>query len=221
VALVARKASAVRDRRLGNRHARAYLTWLFWGSVGTYVDSIHEAFGVVAYPNPDWIGEKLPVSPAYLAATTGFFALYTLVVGHRPGAPQGWLGGEPVRVKDIAYALVCWLLVYSLSGALGAPALSHTVWPFASGAVLALTALPALWQQRRSLLPVFALLVVVIGTGFEWLATSHGLFAYPVCPSPECGPATVPLAWLPLLYVHAALFMHRLLGGAHLFKRSP
>jgi hypothetical protein len=188
--------------------------------VGTYVDQIHEAFGVVAYPNPDWIGEKLPVSPAYLAATTGFFTLYTLVVGHQRSAPQGWLGGEPVRVTDIAYALICWLVVYTLSGALGAPAAAHTLWPWIGGAALAVTALPPLWQQRGSRLPLFALLVVVTGTGFEWAATSRALFAYPVCPSPACGGATVPLAWLPMLYLHAALFMHRLLGGAHLFKRS-
>ena len=49
-ALEVRASLAVkRDRRLSGRRLASYFTWMFWGSVGTYVDGIHEAFGVVAY----------------------------------------------------------------------------------------------------------------------------------------------------------------------------
>jgi hypothetical protein len=198
---------------------------MFWGAVGTYIDGIHEAFGVVAYPNPEWLGEKLPVSPAYLAATTGFFALYTLIVGHRPDSPQGYLGGEPVRVKDIVYALSSWLAIYVACGFLGAPARSNTFWPWVLGLGLLLAAAPTLWRERHTRFPYFALAVAVLGVSFEWSATAHGLFTYPICPSRACLDATVPLVWLPFLYVNAAVFMHRLLGGTHRFNtpshRSP
>lgn len=37
--------------------------------------------------------------------------------------------------------------------------------------------------------------------------------------SEACLGTTVPAAWLVPLYVHAALFIHRLLGGRHWLKR--
>src|SRR5689334_429498 len=88
-------------RRLRSRRPAAFLSWMALGALGTYVDKIHEHFGVVAYPNAEWIGNRLPVSPAYVIAGLGFFFLYTAVVGHR-GAVQGVFGGPPLRAVDIA-----------------------------------------------------------------------------------------------------------------------
>jgi hypothetical protein len=204
-------------RRLGSRRPLSFLSWLLLGGAGTYVDKIHEHFGVVAYPNHDWVGERLPVSPAYLMATLGFFILYTAVVGHR-GRNQGIFGGPPLRAVDLGYALSCWVAAYVVSGWFGA-ARSGAL-PFIGALFLAAWAAPTLWRARRTQLPVFALLVVAMGVGFEWTATLQGAFAYPVCPSTACAGTTVPIVWLSWLYVHAAIFVHRMLGGRHLLSRK-
>src|SRR5438045_985287 len=83
----------------------------------------------------------------------------------------------------------------------GAPEVTRTAWPYALAGGLLAWAVPPLWRARRSPLPLYAALVMVLGTGFEWLSTSRGGFSYPVCPSRACLGATVPLVWLPLLYV--------------------
>jgi hypothetical protein len=207
-------AEFVVTRRLSSRRPVAFLSWALVGALGTYVDGIHERLGVVAYPNHEWIGERLPVSPVYMMATVGFFILYTAVVGHR-GIRQGIFGGRKLSGIDLGYAMGSWILAYCVSGFLGAAG----GWPLAGAALLALWAFPTLWKARRTKLPIFAFLVAVLGTTFEWSATSQGMFVYPVCPAPICMGATVPMGWLFILYLHAAIFVHRLLGGRHLFSR--
>jgi len=201
------------DRRPHKRRPRAFLAWLAIGSGGTYVDLIHEHLGVVAYPNADWVGEALPVSPAYLAASVGFFLLYTLVVGHR-GRAQGLFGGRPIDALDFALAMGSWLFAYTLTGTLGAPP-SEGAGPWVAAAVLWAWAAPDLWAARRTWLFIFVLLVASMGVAFEWTATATGAFVYPVCPSTACLGTTVPALWLFPLYVHAALCIHRLLGGRY------
>ena len=68
-------------------------------------------------------------------------------------------------------------------------------------------------------LPAVAGFCAVLGVTFEWSATSQGMFVYPVCPAPICMGTTVPLGWLFILYLHAGIFVHRLLGGRHIFSR--
>lgn len=206
------------DRSLRGRRWRAYLSWLVLGGIGTYVDKLHEVAGVVAYPNTGWVGERFFVSPVYVGAGLGGFALYTLVVGHHRGR-QGWLGGRPLRPIDFVAALAFWMAAYQVSALLGAPERTRTAWPYALAGGLLAWAVPPLWRGRRSGLPVYALLVAVLGTGFEWFSTREGGFAYPVCPSRACLGATVPLVWLPVLYVHAALFVHRMMGGTRAVRR--
>src|SRR6266513_2769909 len=82
------------ERRVYRRRPAAYLAWLVFGGLGTYVDKIHEHLGVVAYPNKEWVGESLPVSPVYLCASVLLFLVYTVVVGHR-SRQQGLFGGRP------------------------------------------------------------------------------------------------------------------------------
>jgi len=207
------------DRSLRGRSVRAYLSWLVLGGVGTYVDKIHEASGVVAYPNAGWIGERFFVSPVYVGAGIGMFALYTLVVGHHRGR-QGWMGGRPLSAIDFMGALGLWMVAYQVSGLLGAPERTQGAWPYALAGGLLAWAVPPLWRGRRSGLPAYAVLVAALGTGFEWLATLEGGFAYPVCPSRACLGATVPLVWLPALYLHAALFVHRMMGGTRAVRRA-
>jgi hypothetical protein len=208
------------DRRLRGRRPAAYLSWIVLGGVGTYVDKIHEAAGVVAYPNRGWIGERFFVSPVYVAAGLLMFAAYTVMVGHPRAARQGLLGGRPLALLDVASALCFWMVAYQVSAILGAPERLGTAWPFVLAGGLFAWALPPLWRGRRSGLPLYALVVAVAGTGFEWAATSRGGFSYPVCPSDACLGATVPLLWLPLLYVHAALFVHRMMGGTRAVRRA-
>ncbi len=208
---------AAPDRRLHRRRPASYLAWLAVGGVGTYVDRIHENLGVVAYPNPDWIGDSLPVSPVYLGATVGFFLLYTLVVGHR-GRAQGLFGGRPLAPLDLIFAHSSWIAAYVVSGYLGAPERANGILPFVCAAVLLLWAAPDLWAARRTWLPLYAVLLGIFGTGFEWLATRGGGFAYPVCPSAACLGASVPAVWLFCLYIHAALYVHRMLGGRHVLS---
>jgi hypothetical protein len=206
--------AALPDYRLLARRPAAFLAWAGVGCVGTYVDKIHERLGVVAYPDPTWIGERLPVSPVYVAATLGFFTLYTGLVGHR-AQPQGLFGGARLRPLDFAYAHVSWIVAYCVSGVLGSPRWAEGVAPWACAVLLAAWAAPALWSARKTRLPLFAAAMAVMGVSFEWAATARALFTYPVCPSRACQGATVPLVWLPLLYVHAALYVHRMLGGRH------
>jgi len=208
-----------RDRRPWGRHWRAWLSWVVLGGAGTYVDKIHEVAGVVAYPNAGWVGERWFVSPVYVGAGIGMFALYTLVLGH-PRGRQGVFGGRPLRPIDFFAALAFWMAAYQVSALLGAPEVTATAWPYALAGGLLAWAVPPLWRGRRTGLPLYALLVAVLGTGFEWLSTSRGGFTYPVCPSRACLGATVPLVWLPLLYVHAALFVHRMLGGTRAVRRA-
>ncbi|HVE86212.1 MAG TPA: hypothetical protein VND93_25320 [Myxococcales bacterium] len=207
------------DRSLRTRRRLAYLSWVVVGGIGTYVDKIHEAAGVVAYPNARWVGERFFVSPVYVGAGLGMFVLYTLVVGHHRGR-QGVLGGRPLRVIDFAAALGFWMAAYQGSALLGAPERTRTAWPYALAGGLVAWAIPPLWRGRRSALPMYAALVAVLGTGFEWMATRSGGFAYPVCPSHACLGATVPLVWLPALYLHAALFVHRMMGGTRAARRA-
>lgn len=211
-------AELAADRRPHSRRPLAFAAWLFMGGVGTYIDKIHEWLGVVAYPNKDWVGEQLPVSPAYLSATIGFFLLYTLVVGHR-GRSQGLFGGKPISWADFALSMGSWIAAYTVTGILGAPGNSTGWTPWLAMALLWAWAAPDLWSARRTWLFVFVLLVAALGVGFEWTATSNGAFSYPVCPSEACLGTTVPALWLAPLYVHAALFIHRLLGGRHWLKR--
>ena len=206
------------DRRVDRRRPAAYFAWLLVGALGSYVDKIHEHFGVVAYRNQEWVGNRFPVSPIYLGATVGFFLLYTLVVGHR-GRSQGFFGGKPISLRDLAFAHGSWISAYVISGYLGSPSHTHGVLPWASAILLGLWALPDLWAARRTWMPLYALALALLGVAFEWTATHQGGFAYPVCPSPACLGATVPVVWLGLLYVHAALYVHRMLGGKYLFKR--
>lgn len=207
------EVDAVADRRVHRRRPAAYVAWLVLGGIGTHVDKIHEHFGVVAYPNPSWIGERLPVSPVYLAAAVGFFVLYTVVVGHR-GRAQGLFGGRPLSAKDFLFAFCSWIAAYTLTGWLGS---LGGIWPFVAAGILMVWAAPDLWAARRTWMPLFAALVATLGVGFEWTATAGGAFAYPVCPAPECLGTTVPALWLLALYVHAALYVHRMLGGRYLF----
>lgn len=208
------------DRRLLGRRPAAYLSWIVLGGIGTYADKIHEAAGVVAYPNRGWIGERFFVSPVYVAAGLLMFAAYTLTVGHPRAGRQGLFGGRPLAMLDVVSAACLWLVAYQVSAVLGAPELGGTAGPFVLAGGLFAWALPPLWRGRRSGLPFYALLVAAAGSGFEWAATVEGGFHYPVCPSDACLGATVPLLWLPLLYVHAALFVHRMMGGTRAVRRA-
>src|SRR5262249_7248577 len=120
------------DRSLTGRRLRAYLSWLLLGGVGTYVDKIHEAAGVVAYPNTGWVGERFFVSPVYVGAAMGMLALYAVVVGDRRGR-QGWLGGRPLSPVDFMGAVGLGVVAYQVSALLGAPERTHGVWPYALG----------------------------------------------------------------------------------------
>jgi hypothetical protein len=196
----------------------AYFAWLALGGIGTYVDKIHEHLGVVAYPDKTWVGEALPVSPVYLGASTLMFIVYTVVVGHR-SHQQGLFGGRPLNKREVTYATLSWVGVYFVSGVCGSPLSGQPALPWLGAFFLAATAFPDLWMMRKTWLPLYALLVALTGVSFEWFATSHGAFAYPVCPSPVCLFTTVPALWLGFLYVHAALWVHRMLGGRHVFTR--
>src|SRR5687767_6254184 len=89
------------DRRLLGRRPAAYLSWIVLGGIGTYVDKIHEAAGVVAYPNRGWIGERFFVSPVYVGAGLMMFCFYTLIVGHPRAGKQGLYGGRPLALVDV------------------------------------------------------------------------------------------------------------------------
>ncbi len=207
------------DRAVHRRRPAAFVAWLAVGCIGTWIDKIHEHLGVVAYPDKEWIGEQLPVSPIYLGATVGFFLLYTWVVGHR-GRAQGLFGGRPLSFADLVFAHGSWIFAYCVTGYLGAPERTHGVLPWVCAAVLAVWAAPDLWAARRTWLPLYAFLLACLGVGFEWTATRHGAFVYPICPSAPCLGASVPVVWLSMLYVHAALYVHRMLGGRYfLFKQ--
>jgi hypothetical protein len=186
------------------------------GAFGTYADRIHQWAGVSAYPNAEWIGELLPISPVYVGAGVGFFALYTVVVGLRRGS-SALLGGAERSPAEIFYALAGLLAAYAVT-ALGGGAGRGNGWgPFVTAAVLGLWAAPSFWRLRRTRVPLYAGMVVALGVGFEWMVTLNGGFVYPVCPATACMGAPVPILWLPLLYAHVALFFHRLAGGPHSF----
>jgi hypothetical protein len=202
------------DRGPHRRRLAAYLAWGSLGALGGFLDKIHERLGVVTYLNKEWIGERLPISPMYVAAGLAGFFFYTLFVGHR-GRQQGLLGGRPLELRDSLYASGAWLSAYALSGLLAS---NHLPW-LASGALVS-TALPGLWSTRRTWLLPYALFVGLCGVSAEWLATASGGYAYPSCPSAVCAGTTVPVAWLGPLYLHAALLVHRLLGGRHWFSRQ-
>ena len=201
------------DRGPHRRRVVAYLAWIGLGVFASFLDKIHEHFGVVTYPNKTWIGEQLPVSPMYVAGATGFFCFYTLIVGHR-GRAQGVLGGRPLEPRDMLYAMTAWLSVYVMSGYLASVEL-----PWVACALLTATAIPGLWATRRTWFLPYALFLATCGVTAEWIATAYGGYRYPACPGASCLGATVPIIWLGPLYLHAALMVHRLLGGRHFFSR--
>ena len=150
----------------------------------------------------------------YLGGAVGLFILYTLVIGHGDGA-QGLFGGRPLKALELVAAKISWIGIYIFAGFLGAPSHTQSWLPFVGGVLLFVLALPDLWAERHTRLPLYAVLVVIIGVGAEWFATSHNAYVYPVCSSAVCLGSTVPLVWLAPLYLHAALLVHRLLGGRH------
>ncbi len=59
----------------------------------------------------------------------------------------------------------------------------------------------------------YCILVMVLGVGFESVAVMRGGFGHTTCPSLAClgQLANVPVVWLPFLYLHVALLVHKLL----------
>jgi hypothetical protein len=195
--------------------------WAGIGALGTYADKIHEIAGVSAYPNAEWIGERFWFSPVYTFAGLAFFALYRLTVGRQVRA-EGLFGGGRRTPRQVAHAFSEVVLAYVLTGLLAGHEVGRSWLPYVASIILAAWAAPTLWSTRRTGLWAYALLVAVSGSAFEWTATSQGGFTYPACPSAACLGTTVPLIWLPLLYVHAALFFHRLARGPRLvLHRAP
>jgi hypothetical protein len=205
-------ASLMVERGLRGPRAVTWLAWAIVGGASTYADKIHQLAGVSAYPNSDWVGERLPVSPAYVASGIGFFALYALVVGLRKGS-SALFGGAHRSPAQVAAVVAQLLLVYAVSAIGGAYQGGKGVGPFLVAVVLAGWAVPALWRLRRTAIPAYAGLVIAFGCGFEWLATSHQAFVYPVCPATACFGTTIPILWLPWVYAHVALLFHRMAGG--------
>jgi hypothetical protein len=202
------------DRWPHRRRVIAYVSWIALGCLAGFLDKIHEHLGVVDYPNKAWIGEQLPISPMYVAGATGFFFFYTVIVGHR-GRRQGVFGGRPLEARDLAFAMTAWISAYVMSGFMASAKA-----PWIAGGLLAATALPGLWATRRTWFLPYALLIGIAGVLAEWIATASGGYRYPVCPATSCMGTTVPVAWLGPLYLHAALLVHRLLGGRHLLSRA-
>ena len=199
-------------RSLRAPRARTWIAWAIMGGIGTWADKIHQLGQVSAYPNAEWIGERVPVSPVYVAAGVGFFALYAVVVGLRKGTPALW-GGASRTVLEVLKTCAGLLAAYTVTAVAAGLRHRYDIGPFFAAAVLALWAAPSYWKLRKTRVPLYGALVMILGTSFEWIATSHGAFVYPVCPATPCLGATVPLVWLPLLYAHVGLFFHRLAGG--------
>ena len=192
------------------------LLWAAVGALATPLDELHQATGITVYPNPDWVGERLPLSPAYAAGGTLFYLSYAVLFRRELAAipRRGMLGGRPLGALSTLAAFALFALAYAASALGGARGLEGTAWPFATGALLALAALSRLRRRASGKLLLFALAVAALGTGFEWVAVAGGGYAYGVCPAPSCLGAPVPLAWLPALYLHAALLVDDLLGAA-------
>jgi hypothetical protein len=205
------------ERSFGALRQPRLATWIAWGiigAIGTWADHIHQWAGVSAYPNTGWVGELLPASPIYVAAGVGYFALYVVVVGLRHGS-DALLGGGHRDAAEVAYAVTALLAGYAVTALAGGAGRGEGWGPFLGAAILALWAAPSYWRLRKTRVPIYAGWVILLGCGFEWLATALGGFSYPVCPATACLGTTVPMLWLPLLYAHVALFFHRLAGGPH------
>jgi hypothetical protein len=186
-------------------------SWFVLGAVGTAFDKIHAVAGVTVYPDPQWIGERLPVSPAYVAAGVCSFILYVLMVG-LPRGPRGPLGGRPIDPGRAAASLGAFLAAYALTSILSGKGREQGPLPWVCAAALLAWALPSLLRDRDPRFWAYALAVSVIGPSFEWAAVAGGGFAYGICPSTACAGAPVAIVWLPLLYLHYALLVRRLLA---------
>ncbi len=187
------------------RHA---LLWTALGALATRLDDLHAAAGITTYPDADWIGRVLPFSPVYAGAGLAGFLLYVGLV--RP--PRGGrLGGPPIPRRHAAASVLAFVAAYALTSLLGG-AHAHAALPFACAALLGGWAAPVVRRQPPRVL-AFLAVVSVAGPAFEWLAVRRGAFAYGVCPAPACLGTDVALVWLPLLYLHAGLLVHRLLSG--------
>jgi hypothetical protein len=209
-------AALAQERSLRGPRVSTWIAWATLGAFGTYADRIHQWSGVSAYPNSQWVGELLPISPVYVGAGVGFFALYIAIVGLRRGS-DALFGGADRSPAEVFYAVAALLAAYAVT-ALGGGAGRGDGWsPFIAAGVLAGWAAPSFWRLRRTRVPLYAAAVVALGVGFEWMVTLHGGFMYPVCPAAACLGTSVPMLWLPLLYAHVALFFHRLAGGPHSF----
>ena len=193
-------------------HPVFLLSWAAIGVLASELDRLHEAAGVIAYPNPDWIGCRLPVSPAYVGAGLAAYAVHALLFGVRP-APRGILGGAPIDARSALQAAGEFALAYALTALASARALSVTAAPFVCGALLGARAATVLWRAGGRVI-LFAALAATAGVAFEWTAVARGGFAYTGAGSTGFFGTPVPLVWLPLLYMHAAIAVHRLLRGA-------
>ena len=193
-------------------HPLFLVKWLLLGAIATQLDKLHEFAGVTVYPDPEWISCKLPFSPIYAAGGLAAYGAYALVVGF-PAAPRGFLGGAQLTTAWVLRAVGEFTAAYALTAVLSGRALATTPGPFLCGAVLAIWAAPTIWRLRGTPFPLFAGLGVLIGVGFEWIAVARGAYGYGIASSPAFFGTPVPLAWLPCLYMHAAICVHRLLGG--------
>ncbi len=205
---------------MGALHPRYLATWTLVGAAATVLDRLHAGAGITTYPDPEWVGAALPVSPVYAAAGLFGYVGWVLLVG-RGAAPRGFLGGAPIGPRRALLAVLPFVLAYAATALLSAKGLEDGPWPWACGALLAATAAPSLVRHRRTGLPVFAVAATVVAVGFEALAASRGAFAYGICPSSACLGAPVAVAWLPWLYVHAALCVHGLLAEEPPGAREP
>jgi hypothetical protein len=206
-------------------HPMHLFSWFALGAAGTAFDKIHSVAGVTVYPDPQWIGERLPISPAYVAAGVCSFILYVLMVG-LPTGRRGVLGGRPISVWQVALAFWSFVAAYGLTSLLSGKGREQGPLPWVCAAALLAWALPSLWRDRDRRFWAYAVAVSIIGPSFEWIAVAQGGFAYGICPSTACAGAPVAIVWLPLLYLHYALLVRRLLtlpaasGGVQSSVRS-
>ncbi len=165
----------------------AYLVLFAAGGVlGTALDHLHVAGGVLAYPAPAFWGEAAWVPPLFGGAAVGFALLWRL----------GFRGSEPrwESPRRVAIYFGDFVLAY-----LASVALRGTPW-------IALAVLVGSWLPIAVRLGPRALgygaAVAASGVLVEALLCREGAFHYTV--AGLMGPLPVPL-WLAGLYLHASL----------------
>jgi len=214
-----------------------FLVWFLIGGSFSILDELHEWAGITEHSHNVFDRFPTFFSPIYAFGAAIFYSFYVILVGNPrlKGSQRSITGGNPISLGKWIFLILRFCLAYLVTALLGGFGWQHSPVNFLCSIFLVALAFPDIWfifkhqheevsrsdvshssrpyfsnkrTSSRLMLFMFFLIVVITGVATEWMLvnTSFG-FSYRACPSLSCLGTSVPMSWLPFLYMHCALFM--------------